>query len=231
MYRNKKISVCLPCRNEAKHLYQVVKRIPSFVDEIIVISNNSKDNTVAVAKKLKLIALQDNRTIGGIGYGFAHMTGIARASGDIVVGADGDATYPIEDLAKIIDYLLDNNLDFVSCNRYPLQPGTKIPFKLQLGVNVLNYEVRLFYGQHINDILSGMWVFKRSIVDQLYLTMGEWNLSPQIKINAMRNPKIAFSEFSIAQHQRMGESHQAHYKTGFQHLFWIARNRFHRTLD
>lgn len=226
MYRNKKITVCLPCRNEANHLHEVVKRIPKFVDEVIVISNASKDDTVGVARKLGLKALEDNRTIGGIGYGYAHMTGIENATGDIIVGADGDATYPIEDLAKVIDHLLDKDLDFISCNRYPLQAGTKIPFKLRLGVWVLNTEVRMLYGQKINDILSGMWVFRREVADDLHLTMGEWNLSPQIKINAALSPNIAFAEYSIAQHQRLGESHQAHWKTGFQHLWWIFKNRF-----
>jgi hypothetical protein len=61
--------------------------------------------------------------------------------------------------------------------------------------------------------------------------MGEWNLSPQIKINAAHHPEIAFSEYSIAQHQRLGESHQAHYKTGFQHLWWIFKNRFRTKFD
>lgn len=226
MYKNKKITLCLPCRNEANHLPEVIKRVPKFVDEIIVISNNSKDDTVKVAKKLKLIALEDNRTIKGIGYGFAHMTGIKHATGDIIVGADGDATYPIEDLATVIDRLLDEKLDFISCNRYPLQPGTKIPLMLKIGVWTLNAEVLALYGLKINDILSGMWVFRRSAKDKLALTMGDWNLSPQIKLNAARNPQIKFSEHSIAQHQRMGESHQAHFKTGFSHLCWIFLNRF-----
>lgn len=226
MYRNKRISVCFPCRNESNHLSEVVKRVPKFVDEIIVISNASKDDTVKVAKKLKLKALEDNRTIGGIGYGFAHMTGIQQATGDIIVGADGDATYPIEDLAAVIDKLLDNDLHFISCNRYPLQAGTKIPFMLKLGVWTLNTEVRLLYGKKINDILSGMWVFRSDIKDKLDLTMGEWNLSPQIKLNAALHPGINFDEHSIAQHQRMGESHQAHFKTGFSHLFWIFKNRW-----
>lgn len=226
MYRNKRISLCLPCRNEANHLPEVIKRIPKIVDEIIVISNNSKDDTVKVAQKLKVIALEDNRTIDGIGYGFAHMTGIERATGDIIVGADGDATYPIEDLEKVIDKLLDEKLNFISCNRYPLQPGVSIPFKLRLGVNTLNWEVRLLFGIKINDILSGMWVFDKTAKKNLNLTMGEWNLSPQIKINAATNPKIKFDEYSIAQHQRLGESHQAHFKTGFSHLRWIFKRRW-----
>ncbi|HEX8762458.1 MAG TPA: glycosyltransferase family 2 protein [Candidatus Saccharimonadales bacterium] len=228
MYKNKRITVCFPCRNEANHLKEVIAKVPDFVDEIIIISNKSTDDTVKVAKKLGLKAYEDNRDIGGIGYGFAHMTGIKNATGDIIVGADGDATYPIEDLAKIIDRLLDDELDFISCNRYPLQDGTKIPFKLKLGVGMLNLEVRVLYGVKIKDILSGMWVFRSEIRDQLDLTMGDWNLSPEIKINAATNSEIAFAEHSIAQHQRLGETHQNYFKTGFSHAMWILKNRFTR---
>jgi glycosyltransferase involved in cell wall biosynthesis len=226
VYRNNKITLCLPCRNEANHLKDVLSRVPSFVDEILVISNKSTDDTVQVAKKLGAKAFADDRTRGGIGYGYAHMSGIEQATGDIIVGADGDATYPIENLAEIIDRLLDETLDFISCNRYPLQPGTKIPFKLRLGVWALNTEVRLLYGIKIKDILSGMWVFNKATKDKLDLTMGDWNLSPQIKLAAVRHPDIRFTEHAIVQHRRMGASHQMHFRTGFSHLFWILRNRW-----
>ena len=228
MIQNKKITLCLPCRNESKHLKEVVSLVPKYVDEIIIISNNSRDDTVAVAKKIggKVKVIEDNRTINGIGYGFAHMSGIAAAKGDIIVGADGDATYPIENIDKIVRYLLKNKLDFISCNRYPLQDDTQISFKLRLGVNLLNWEVRLLYGIKINDILSGMWVFKKEVRNKLGLNMGDWNLSPQIKINAVTNPKIKFEEYSIVQHERMGETKQDYFKTGFSHAFWIFKNRF-----
>jgi len=225
MYRNKRVSLCLPCRNESEHLKEVIARVPAIVDEIIVVSNRSTDDTMEVARALHVTAIEDNRTVGGIGYGFAHMTGIGAATGDIIVGADGDATYPIENLAEIIDHLLDDSLDFVSCNRYPLKDGTKIPFKLRAGVWMLNTEVRLLYGIRIKDILSGMWVFKSGVKDSLSLTMGDWNLSPQIKINAARNSDIAFGEYSIGQHERMGESHQKYFKTGLSHAAWILKNR------
>lgn len=222
------ITLCLPCRNEGKHLREVVARVPEYVDEVIVVSNRSTDDTVAVARAIggKVRVIEDNRTVDGIGYGFAHITGIENATGTLIVGGDGDATYPLEDIKRAVEHLLKNNLDFVSCNRYPLQRGTRIPFKLRFGVWVLNTEVRLLYGVTIKDILSGMWVFRRSIANELNLTMGEWNLSPQIKLNAIVHPKIRFGEFSIAQHQRRGQSHQAHFRTGFSHLFWILRNRW-----
>jgi glycosyltransferase involved in cell wall biosynthesis len=228
MYKKRRVSLCLPCRNESGHLKEVVARVPKFVDEIIVISNKSTDDTVKVAKKLGVKVYEDNRVIDGIGYGFAHMTGIKKATGDIIVGADGDATYPIENLATILDFFFEEKIDFLSCNRYPLQDGTEIPFKQRFGVQLLNTEVQMLYGHRINDILSGMWVFKKDVRDDLKLTMGDWNLSPQIKLNAMRHPKIVFSEYSIAQHSRLGVSHQHYFKTGFSHATWILKNRFSR---
>jgi glycosyltransferase involved in cell wall biosynthesis len=226
MYKHHKISVIMPCRNEGSHLEHVVARVPKFVDEIIIVSNRSTDNTVDEAKRLGLKVFEDDRAIKGIGYGFAHMTGIANATGDILAGIDGDATYPIEELNKIIDHLLKQKLDFVSCNRYPLQHGTKISPKLRLGVQVLNLETRLLYGFKVQDVLSGMWVFKREAGPHLRLTKGDWNLSPQIKINAARSPRVAFGEYSIAQHQRAGTSKQRYFKTGMSHLLWIFANRF-----
>jgi glycosyltransferase involved in cell wall biosynthesis len=216
----------MPCRNEAKNLKATIKRIPEFVDEIIVVSNLSKDNTVAEAKKLGLKVFEDNRTKKGIGYGFAIMTGISKATSDITVIADGDSTYPLESLDKVIDHLLDNDHSFVSCNRFPIQKGTKIPLILRLGVWTLNKEVRILYGFKVNDILSGMWVFNNSVAKKLSLSMGDWNICPQIKLNAIRHPEIAFSEYSIKQHQREGESHQQYLKTGLSHMFWILKNRF-----
>ncbi len=231
MIKNKTISLVLPCRNEANHLHEVLKLVPSFVDEIIIVSNKSKDNTVGVAKKLakndrRIVVLQDDRTIDGIGYGYAHMTGIQAATGDIIVGADSDGTYPLYEIARVVEFMLSKEHDFISCARYPLQEGVKIPFKLQLGVNLLNWEIKLLYNIPIRDALSGMWVFKKSIRDKLNLSMGEWNLSPQIKINAAKHPEISFSQFSISQDQRMGETKQNYFKTGFSHAKWIFMNKF-----
>jgi glycosyltransferase involved in cell wall biosynthesis len=213
MYKKHTISVIMPCRNEGAHLAVVIKRIPKWVDEIVVVSNKSTDNTVEVARKLGLTVYEENRTLGGIGYGYAHMTGIKKAKGDIIVGIDGDATYPIEDLATIIDHMDGKKLDFIACTRYPLQGDTKIPFKLQLGVQALNIATRVLYGVKLHDVLSGMWVFRKSIRSKLKLTMGDWNLSPEIKVNAAVSKAISFGEFPIVQHRREGETKQHYIKT------------------
>jgi glycosyltransferase involved in cell wall biosynthesis len=209
----------------------MIKSIPEEIAEIIIVDNGSSDNTFETAKKIALtekrvVAVQDNRTKNGIGYGFAHMTGIVTASSEFIAGADADGTYPVELLPKIAEMMDKNNLDFVSCNRYPIKDGTEIPLKLRVGVGLLNLEIGILYGLKIQDTLSGMWIFRRNIMDELKLTEGDWNLSPQIKLNAARNPKIRFTEFNISQNKRMGETKQNYFKTGFGHAIWILKNRF-----
>ena len=191
-----------------------------------MVSNRSTDNTCEVAKSLGIKVLVDNRAKGGIGYGFAHMTGLKATTGDLIVSTDADGTYPIENLAKIIDFMMENKINFVSCNRYPVQKDTKIPLFLRLGVMALNLETRILYGKKIKDILSGMWIIDKKIKNELNLSEGDWNLSPQIKLNAATNPKINFTEYQISQHQRLGQTKQSYFRTGLSHLLWIAKNRF-----
>lgn len=222
MYRNQTISVCLPCRNEGEHLRQVIDAIPSIADEVVVISNASTDNSVDVAKQAGATVYEDDRTVRGVGYGFAHMTGIAAAKGDIIVGLDADGTYPIEQLQVLVAYLLDHDIDFLSCAR--LQ-RSEIPLKLRMGVRLLNLETRLLYRRKLSDVLSGMWVFRRDVLPQLKLDCGDWNLSPQIKLEAATVPGVIFAEYLIVQKPRYGTTHQRYFRTGCSHAWWILRNR------
>ena len=50
MYRNKKISVVIPCYNEEIGLEKTYKLIPKFIDEVLVVDNLSTDKTAKVAK-------------------------------------------------------------------------------------------------------------------------------------------------------------------------------------
>lgn len=227
----------MPCRNEEAFLSEIVREVPDDYDEIIVVSNASTDRTEEIGREIekqnkKFKLLIDNRKDSdGIGYGFAHITGITSATGDIIVCADADGTYPIGDIFEIVEYMNKKRIDFVSCNRYPItNEDVKISGKLRFGVAVLNIETRILYGFRVKDILSGMWVFRREIVNDLKLTEGGWNLSPQIKINAFQSPSIALSSFHIDQKIRYGETKQDYFKTGFNHFKWIWKNRINRNI-
>ncbi len=224
MYKNKKITIYFPARNEANHLNKVLDLIPNFVDEVLLVSNNSTDNTLEISKKLGLKVYEDNRVDrDGIGYGFAHQTALKKATGEILIASDIDGTYPIQNLGEILDYFIDNNFDFISCNRYPIQKETKIPLPIYFGVSVLNLEFNLFFGKKIKDILTGMWIVKKEFIQKINLKEGGWNFSIEIKFKSIMKKNCKFGEFPIIQFPRLGKSKMKYIKVGIKHFIYILK--------
>jgi glycosyltransferase involved in cell wall biosynthesis len=112
------IKVIIPAHNEEKAIAHVIKEIPNAVSEIIIISNNSTDNTIKVATVAGATVLSENRK----GYGYACLKGMEYISNqeikpDIVVFLDGDySDYP-DELTQLIAPILENNIDFVVGSR------------------------------------------------------------------------------------------------------------------
>lgn len=221
------ISVIIPCQNEGEVIASVIEKIPSCVDEIIVVDNNSTDKTASIAKETGAVVLKEKRTSGGIGYGFAHQTGLEYARGDYLVALDGDKTYPIAEIPQIIKFMEKNNFDFVSCNRLPLKNQKAISKIRKLGIYILNLEVLFLYGYRIRDILTGMWVIKKETVKKLNLKEGGWDLSPEVKLAAISHPGVKFGQYHIPHFSRNGNlSKQNIWKTGLGHFIYILKRRF-----
>ena len=118
-----KIKVIIPAFNEQDSIAKVIQDIPSLVEEIIVVSNNSTDLTEINAKNAGATVLTENNK----GYGYACLKGmdyIASTSlsdpskkPDIIVFLDGDySDYP-EELTKIIAPIIEDNIDLVIGSR------------------------------------------------------------------------------------------------------------------
>jgi len=114
------IKVIIPAHNEQDSIASVLAEIPSVVSEILVINNNSTDNTATVAEKAGATVLTENSK----GYGYACLKGMEYIASqnekpDILVFLDGDySDYP-EELTKIIAPILHENIDFVVGARVP----------------------------------------------------------------------------------------------------------------
>jgi glycosyltransferase involved in cell wall biosynthesis len=112
------IKVIIPAYNEADSIGPVIKDIPKTVNEIIVVSNNSTDDTDMNAKNAGATVLKEPNK----GYGYACLKGMDYISKqdikpDIIVFLDGDySDYP-EELTKIVAPILNDNLDFVIGSR------------------------------------------------------------------------------------------------------------------
>ncbi|MCB9746926.1 MAG: glycosyltransferase family 2 protein [Candidatus Omnitrophica bacterium] len=110
------ITVIIPAFNEEKSLPNVVKDLPKvLINDIIVVDNNSTDQTASIAKQLGCRVVSESIK----GYGQACLSGIAALSAktEIVVFIDGDYSDHPEQLPILIQPILDDKFDFVIGSR------------------------------------------------------------------------------------------------------------------
>lgn len=227
MINNKKVSIIFPCRDEEKIISPILAKIPPYIDQKIVVDNRSTDKTAIIAKKMGATVIYEKRQINDIGYGFAIQSGINRAKGQYIVLMDGDKTYPITYIEKIIKFMEEKSLDFVSCKRFPLSNWKDMSFVRYIGGKAITLFTNLLFGTKIEDVLSGMWIFKKNIIPYLDLEPGDWNLSLSIKISAATSYKIKFFEYHIPYKDRkFGASKQALMQTGISHLLYLIKLKY-----
>jgi glycosyltransferase involved in cell wall biosynthesis len=228
MHKGLSISVVIPARNEEGGIGHVIEEIPDYVDEIVVVDNNSTDRTAEIARSKGAIAVFEARR----GYGSALRCGFQAATRDIVATMDADGTYPSDQIANAVDVLEAERLDFISCSRFPLKNKDAMSSRNVFGNRVLTILFGLIYGKWLQDSQSGMWVFRRRILPLMHFEGTSWEFSSEIKIEACTNPHIKFKEMHIWYHPRIGFSHfhtwSAAIAVGVRDIKFLVAQRFVR---
>ena len=222
MHRGLKISVVIPCYNEEEGVRTTIGMLPDCVDEIVVVDNNCTDRTVEVATELGARVVAESRK----GYGAAYKAGLPAVTGDVTITMDGDATYPAEQIPELVDFLEDEKLDFISASRFPLQNPEAMNTSNKIGNWILTVGMAILYGKAVKDSQSGMWIYRSKIYPKLNLTSDGMPLSEEIKIEAIRNKEIKFSEYHVNYHPRVGEVKLDKWRDGFANLWFLVQKRF-----
>ena len=224
MYKDLRITVIIPCLNEEQGVEQVLRRMPSFVDEVIVVDNGSTDRTSEVARSFGAHVIREPVR----GYGRSYKKGFAHASGDIIVTLDGDHSYPPDAISYLLEAFLHLEVDFLNASRFPVRDRRAMSFKHYIGNLILSIAMSLLYFRWVRDSQSGMWVFRRSILKDMVLESDSMAFSEEIKIEALKNPRVRFEEISILYSSRLGEIKLNPWRDGFHNLFFLVRKRFTR---
>jgi glycosyltransferase involved in cell wall biosynthesis len=219
--RDLTISVVIPCYNEEEGIRQVIARMPAGVDEVVVANNNSTDHTAEVAASLGARVVLETRR----GYGAAYKAGLTAATGEVIVTMDGDGTYPPEAIPELVDFLVDEKVDFVSAARFPLSDPRAMSFTNKAGNWVLTFVAWALFGQRMIDSQSGMWVFRRRILERLRLTSDGMPFSEEIKIEAIRRRDVRFAERHIRYQARVGEVKLRKWRDGWENILFLIRKR------
>ena len=221
MYRDKTISLVIPCYNEEEGLRQLLPKIPDIVDEVLIVDNASTDNTARVARELGARVVEEKMK----GYGRAYKTGFKNATGDIIITMDGDGTYPPESIALLLYILFEEDVDFISARRWRSKSlQRKSPIRI-FGNIILSFTMAALYLCYIVDSQSGMWVFKKTILPNLKLSSDGMALSEEIKIEAFSNKNIKTLEIPIYYGERVGTSKLNIWRDGILNLLFLFKKR------
>jgi hypothetical protein len=223
MYRDKKISLVTPCYNEEVGIRTILEKMPELVDEIIVVDNNCTDNTVEVAKSFgeKVIIVREEKK----GYGAAYKTGFKAVTGDIIITMDADGTYPPESIPLLLFILFEEKVDFITARRWRSKSGESKNFLRVFGNIILSTVLAILFFRVIIDSQSGMWVFKKEVLDKVKLTSDGMAFSQEFKIEAFTNRTIEAIEMPIYYGQRVGESKLNLWIDGFSNLIFLFKKR------
>jgi len=224
MYKGQTITVIVPCLNEEQGIEKVLRAMPGFVDEAIVVDNNSTDRTSEVAAALGAKVIREEVR----GYGRSYKRGFSQATSDLIVTLDGDHSYPVDALSYLIEAFLHLEADFLNASRFPVRDPEAMSLKHHLGNLVLSVAMSLLFFRWVRDSQSGMWVFRRAILKEMKLESDGMAFSEEIKVEALRNPRIRFREISIMYSSRLGEKKLNPWRDGIRNLAFLLKKRFLR---
>ncbi|MBK5213695.1 MAG: glycosyltransferase family 2 protein [Flavobacteriaceae bacterium] len=208
----KNIKVIIPAYNEEHSIGKVIAEIPKFVSEIIVVNNNSTDNTAEVAKKAGATVLFEPKR----GYGNACLKGLEYISElsaeaekevkpDIVVFLDGDySDYPSE-LTRIVAPIIDADIDFVVGARIKnLRENGSMTFPQRFGNKLATELMKLFFNSKFTDLgpFRAIKYEKLLALNMEDKTFG-WTVEMQLKV---LKKKFTYVEIPVKYKNRIGIS-------------------------
>jgi len=191
-FSRRKISLIIPAYNEESNIGYVIDDFKGKVDEIIVVNNNSLDNTEEIAKERGAMVLSGNFK----GYGDALKFGMDNATGDIFILTEADGSFLARDTGKILEYLKD--ADMVLGTRTTAQmveQGANMHFLLRLGnIAAAKFIELLWLRKHeprLTDVgctYRGIWKSAYSEIRHSLKGTGP-EFSPEMIIEAMCHNK------------------------------------------
>lgn len=224
------LSVVIPAYNEENGIAEIASRVLSVRPalqkvgverlELLVVDDGSKDRTAEVAQTIPGVSLI--RHPKNKGYGAALKTGFSKASGDLIGFLDADGTYPPEYFPQLCQVALDG-ADLVIGSRMAGE-DSKMPFTRRVGNFFFANLLTLLSHQKVTDSASGMRVFKKEILGQIYPLPDGLNLTPVMSTRAVHEG-INVREVPIPYRERVGRSKLSVIRDGrifMQSMLWTV---------
>jgi len=190
-----KLSIVIPAYNEEGSIAQTIESIVAAFDnssikyEILVVNDNSKDNTLSVLESLASLypSLRVVSNDGSNGFGYAVRFGLERFNGDCVAVMMADMSDSPEDLIKFYNTMLKGNYDCVFGSRF-IKGGKLIdyPFTKKVLNRLANFIIKITIGIKYNDTTNAFKLYKKATIEGLKPFLApHFNLTIELPLKAI----------------------------------------------
>ncbi|MGZ0016252.1 glycosyltransferase family 2 protein [Yeosuana sp. AK3] len=222
------IKVIIPAYNEEDSIANVIKDIPTIVDEVIVVDNNSNDDTAKNATNAGATVLTETKK----GYGYACLKAMDYISNqtkktDIIVFLDGDySDYP-EELLILVEPIINNNIDLViGARKKELRAAHSMTPQQVFGNWLATFLMRILYGARFTD-LGPFRAIKYEKLVALHMEDKTYGWTVEMQLKALKQ-KLSYVEIPVKYRQRIGISKvsgtlKGSIFAGFKILSWIFK--------
>lgn len=189
-----KLSVVIPAYNESESITETLKSLYSelckaqIAHEIIVVNDNSKDNTLEMLTNLKeeIDTLVIHTNLGPNGFGYAVRYGLERFTGDVVAVMMADLSDSPTDLVKFY-FKIQEGFDCVFGSRW--MKGGQVydyPFVKKMINRIANWIVRVVFGLKYNDCTNAFKMYRKETIEGVKPFLApHFNLTLELPLKAI----------------------------------------------
>ncbi len=222
------VSVVIPALNEAKNLPALFAKLPSTLDEVVLVDGHSTDGTIEVARSLRPgIRVVQQRFSG---KGDAIASGLLAARGDVIVIIDADGS---NDPAEIPDFVdaIRQGADFAKGSRFMAGGGSAdITWLRKAGNRALTWTVNILYGTKYTDLCYGFNAVRSSCLDRLLVDCAGFEVETLMNIRVAKL-SMRVAEIPSFESERVhGVSNLHPVRDGMRIFNVIMRERFSREI-